>query len=110
MKILNKILKTIYDPDEQSGKFAGTGSKMTGETNPEPNGYESNANTAGEVNTGQDKPIDTGYGIERDIQDWHTTATQDLLGNPQSIRPSKNSYRNIDRQLENQYFNNLEQR
>ncbi len=110
MKIIKQILNKIYDPNQKVGEYGEKGSKITGETNPEPNGYEANANTPYEVNTGQDRTIDTGFGAEADIHQFHVDEIQTMLGDPSVTRPSKNNFRNIDRQLENQYFGNLETR
>ncbi len=110
MGIIKSILKKIYDPEQKVGEFWEQGSRMTGETNPEPNGYETNQNIPFDVNTGTDKPIDTGYGVEADIHQFHVDTVQNMLGNPSVTRPVKNTFRNIDRELESQYFNNLEKR
>lgn len=110
MKIIKQILKKIYDPEQKVGEFGERGSKITGETQPEPNGYESNANTPFNTNTGQDRIINTGFGAEADIHQFHVDTVQTMLGNPSVTRPVKNSYRNIDNELKNQYFGNLETR
>ncbi len=113
MKFLNKILKTVgYDPDEKAGEYGTSGSEIDNtEIESEPNKYQANQNIAGELHPdgGVNTDLDARTTM-RDIQDFHTNAVQDLLGNPSIVRPAKNNFRNIDRQLESQYFGNLETR
>lgn len=110
MSLIKKILKAVgYKPDAEVGNFTGTGSYIENDPlKPEPNGYQANANTAGRVNVdgGQNTDLNVRTTM-KDVQDFHTNAVQELLGNPQVARPIKNDHRNVDAQLESQYFGDM---
>ncbi|VVB55637.1 Uncharacterised protein [uncultured archaeon] len=111
-EIYNKIFKTNgteYDPNQKTGDKGSDGSQMPDQPTPESgNGYQANANTAGKVNVdgGQNTDLNARTTM-KDVQDWHTNATQEMLGNPQVARPMKNDHRNVDAQLESQYFGDM---
>jgi hypothetical protein len=109
-EIKNFIKKTVgYDPGQKTGKFGGTGSHIDDqEIQNEPNGYNSNQNVPFDINVDGGKNTDLNVKtVMTDIQDWHTNATQELLGNPTVNRPSKNRFQNVDAELAAKYYGNM---
>lgn len=112
--LVRKVNGSNYDPQSHAGKFGGTGSKIDDkEVEEESGGYSANENTALGNQIHTNGGVNTDLNVRttmKDVQDWHTDRTQDLLGNPSVTRPSKNSYRNVDAELSNQYYSNMETR
>lgn len=110
--IYNKIFKTNganYDANGKQG-FGSSGSSEPDQPTPESgNNYSANANTAAPVNVdgGRNNIDRDAKNVMSDIADWHTNATQELLGNPQVVRPSKNKFQNVDAQLAATYYGNM---
>lgn len=103
------ILGKSFDPNAKTGQFGGTGTHIDDkELESEPNGYNSNANVLQPVHPegGKHPNIDPRTTMS-DVADWHTNATQELLGNPTVNRPSKNRFESVDAQLSAQYFGNM---
>ncbi|NJD76183.1 MAG: hypothetical protein FIB08_03690 [Candidatus Methanoperedens sp.] len=111
MKILDKIFKAVgYDPDDKAGQLSGNGNSQDENIKPEPSGYAANENVAMPVNPdGGKRTIDT-QTTESDIHDAlrenmeaeRGAAFSDTLNYPQ-----KRKYRDIDSQLQNQYFSGM---
>lgn len=109
-ELKNFIKKTVgYDPNQKTGQFVGTGSNIENDgLKPEPNGYENSQNI---LNVHPDGGENTDLNVRttmKDVQDWHTEATQEILGQPQTARPdNKNRFQNVDAQLAAQYYGNM---
>lgn len=108
-KFINKTVG--YNPTENAGKFSGTGSHIDDkERESGPNGHDPMANVLNVHPDGKENNDRNAKTTMSDVADWKINATQELLGNPQVARPSKNAHRNVDQELKNQYFGNMETR
>lgn len=109
--ILMKVNGKDYDSSSHAGKFGSSGSHIDDtKRESEPNGYDSLQNVLNvHPDGGKNTDLDARTTMS-DIQDWHTNATQEILGNPTVNLPSKNAHRDVDAELANKYFSNLERR
>lgn len=105
------ILGKNYDPQENTGKFSGTGSNIENDgLKPSPNGFDPNQNVQNvHPDGGKNTDLDSKTAM-KDVQDRYTNLTFELLGQPQTARPMKNAHRDVDAELSAKYYSNMEQR
>lgn len=110
--LVRKVNGANYDSGQKTGQFGSSGSHIDDDDlKPESgNKYESNANVPFDVNTDGGKNLTAPSGVEAEIHTAQNNNVSEMLGNPSVNRPSKNSFKNVDRQLESQYFSNMETR